>query len=55
MAVRTDNTLWAWGGNTSAQLGDETLVNKSSPVQVGSSYNWSKVSAGLDHTLGIAV
>jgi alpha-tubulin suppressor-like RCC1 family protein len=28
---------WAWGGNSSGQLGDGTTVNKSSPIQIGAS------------------
>ena len=32
-AIKNDGTLWLWGANTSGQLGDNTTVNKSSPVQ----------------------
>ena len=38
--------LYAWGGNSSGQLGDGTVVNKSSPVQVTAAANWSEVFAG---------
>ncbi|CAB4132883.1 Regulator of chromosome condensation, RCC1 [uncultured Caudovirales phage] len=44
--------LFAWGLNTSGQLGDGTLVNKSSPVKIGSS-SWTKISAGTNFTLAI--
>ena len=33
-AIREDNTLWAWGRNNNGQLGDGTVTNRSSPVQV---------------------
>ena len=33
-------------------MGDSTTVNKSSPVQIGSS-SWNIVDSGFDHTLGI--
>lgn len=33
--LKSDGTLWAWGANTSGQLGDGTTVNKNTPVQVG--------------------
>jgi alpha-tubulin suppressor-like RCC1 family protein len=33
-AVKTDGTLYCWGENSWAQLGDNTTVNKSTPVQV---------------------
>jgi alpha-tubulin suppressor-like RCC1 family protein len=33
-ALKTDGSLWCWGGNTWGQLGDGTTVKKSSPTQV---------------------
>ena len=41
----TDGSLWAWGFNTSAQLGDNTLISKSSPVSVVGGHSFSKVGA----------
>jgi alpha-tubulin suppressor-like RCC1 family protein len=32
--VKTDGTLWAMGNNASGQLGDGTMLNRKSPVQV---------------------
>ena len=43
--VKTDGTLWAWGRNSSGQLGDGTTINRSSPVQIGSLTTWASVSA----------
>ena len=34
-AVRTDGTVWAWGLNTSGQLGNSKNENSSIPVSVG--------------------
>jgi len=46
-AIKTDGTLWLWGSNTNASLGDNTVVNKSSPVQtVAGGTNWKQVSSG---------
>jgi len=45
-AVKTDGTLWNWGLNSYGQLGDNTIVSKSSPIQVGGLTNWLYVSAG---------
>lgn len=42
--IKTDGTLWMFGRNYSGQLGDGTIINKSSPIQVGSDTNWSNVS-----------
>jgi len=53
-AVKADGTLWTWGQNTSGQLGDNTLTNKSSPVQVvGFANTWSSVACGDNHTAAI--
>ena len=40
-------SLWLWGYNGFGQLGDNTVVNKSSPVQtVAGGTNWKQVFAG---------
>ena len=53
-AVKIDGTLWAWGYNSSGQLGNSTVVNLSSPGQVaGGGYTWCAVSAGADMTTAI--
>jgi alpha-tubulin suppressor-like RCC1 family protein len=46
LAVKTDGTLWAWGNNSVGQLGDNTTVSKSSPVQIGALTNWATPTAG---------
>jgi len=50
-AIKTNNTLWVWGGNSSGQLGLGNFTNYSSPVQVGGS--WKFVSAGVFFTVAI--
>ncbi|MES0490666.1 MAG: hypothetical protein ABUK01_11770 [Leptospirales bacterium] len=55
LALLSDGTLWAWGGNTNGQLGlgDSGLgTDRNTPTQVGSS-TWTKVSAGYDFSIGI--
>jgi alpha-tubulin suppressor-like RCC1 family protein len=44
VAIRSGGTLFAWGYNIYGQIGDNTSVSKSSPVQIGSS-SWTAVSA----------
>jgi len=46
LAIKTDGTLWSWGGNTSGTLGlNEVFSNsKSSPVQIGALTTWSSVA-----------
>lgn len=46
VAVKTNGTLWTWGGNASGQLGDGTTLSKSSPILVGALTNWKQVSCG---------
>jgi len=48
LAVKTDGTLWSWGSNLDGKLGlnIDPAISKSSPTQIGTGTNWSKVSAG---------
>jgi len=53
-ATKTDGTLWMWGLNSNGQLGDNTTVKKSSPIQtVAGGTNWKQVSSGSDQTAAI--
>jgi alpha-tubulin suppressor-like RCC1 family protein len=52
LAIKTDGTLWAWGGNGNGQLGFGNITSYSSPKQVGSSTNWLTASIA-SHSLGI--
>jgi alpha-tubulin suppressor-like RCC1 family protein len=48
---QTDGSLWCWGNNSAGQLGDGTMQDKSSPVQVTAlGMDVAEVAAGLDHT-----
>ena len=53
-AVKTDGTLWTWGYNAVGQLGDDTTVNKSSPVTtISGGTNWKQVASGSFHISAI--
>jgi alpha-tubulin suppressor-like RCC1 family protein len=53
-AIKTDGTLWTWGSNSYGQLGDNTIVSKSSPVQtVTYGTNWKQVSCGNNQITAI--
>lgn len=53
-AIKTDGTLWAWGRNSYGQVGDNTTVNKSSPVQtVTFSTDWASVHCGVSSMAAI--
>jgi alpha-tubulin suppressor-like RCC1 family protein len=53
VAVKTDGTLWLWGYNGSGQVGDNTITDRSSPVQVGALTSWQQASAGASVTLAV--
>jgi alpha-tubulin suppressor-like RCC1 family protein len=46
--------LFSWGQNNYGQLGIGTLVNHSSPVQVGTSQAWTAVAAGGNYAFAIS-
>ncbi len=52
LAISNTGKLWAWGNNTAGRLGDNTIISRSSPVQIGVS-SWSAVAAGASHTVAI--
>lgn len=44
-AIKTDGTLWTWGLGTYGQLGNQSIVNRSSPVQTVSNVTtWKQVT-----------
>ncbi|CAF4980252.1 unnamed protein product, partial [Rotaria sp. Silwood1] len=54
IAIKTDGSLWAWGDNNYGQLGNGAYyIKKKYPTQIGTSTNWSNVSAGARHCLAI--
>lgn len=44
--VKTNGTLWTWGGNSFGQLGLGDITDRQSPTQVGSLTNWKQASGG---------
>jgi alpha-tubulin suppressor-like RCC1 family protein len=55
LGLTSTGIAYAWGGNSVGQLGDGTSgTSRSSPVTViGGITNWSQLSAGDDHSLGV--
>ena len=54
-AVKTDGTLWAWGNDSYGELGDNTAVNKASPVTtIAGGTNWKQVACGYNFTAAIS-
>ena len=53
LSIKTDGTLWAWGYNNQGQLGQNDVVNYSSPVQVGSDTTWNMIAGGEGYIAAI--
>jgi alpha-tubulin suppressor-like RCC1 family protein len=53
VAIKTDGTIWSWGQNGNGQLGLNNSTKYSSPKQIGSLTNWSKVACGQIHTVAV--
>jgi alpha-tubulin suppressor-like RCC1 family protein len=54
MAIKTDGTLWSWGYNGNAELGNNDLANRSTPVTTfAGGSNWKQVSSGGFNTAAI--
>ena len=51
--VAPDLSLWCWGANDFGQLGDDSLVDKNSAVQLAIGSGIVAVSAGSSHTCAI--
>jgi alpha-tubulin suppressor-like RCC1 family protein len=60
LALKSDGTVYAWGGNSFGELGDATYTNRNTPAQVlgpnesGSLTGVSAIAAGLGHSLTLA-
>ena len=53
IATKTDGTIWAWGAGTKGQIGNNTVIRRSSPIQIGALDTWSKITSGRDFTAAI--
>jgi len=57
VGIKTDGSLWAWGSNSSGQLGNNNSSGTTSqlnvPTQIGTDKNWAQVSAGNNYTIAI--
>jgi uncharacterized repeat protein (TIGR01451 family) len=55
LALKADGNVWAWGDNTSGQLGtaDVPAAQKNAPVQVKALSNVKAIAAGGSHALAL--
>jgi alpha-tubulin suppressor-like RCC1 family protein len=51
-AIKTDGTLWTWGGNITGTLGDGSTTSRSSPqTTAGGGTNWYNIACGYAHAV----
>jgi RNA polymerase sigma factor (sigma-70 family) len=53
LAIKTDGSLWAWGGNFNCQLGDGTKKSRPIPVPSIPGNDWKQAAAGGDYSLAL--
>jgi alpha-tubulin suppressor-like RCC1 family protein len=53
-AIASDGLTYCWGANAAGQLGDRTTTLRYTPAPVYGGYMFSALSAGTDHTCGLA-
>jgi alpha-tubulin suppressor-like RCC1 family protein len=53
LALKKDGTVWAWGGNSSGQLGDGTRLDRTAPVQVLGLVRIRAIAAGNEFSLAL--
>ena len=53
VTVTPSTRLYSWGRNTNGSLGQNDVVFRSSPTQVGVATNWSQVSSGINNIMAI--
>ncbi|MDP9955913.1 alpha-tubulin suppressor-like RCC1 family protein [Epilithonimonas hungarica] len=54
-ALKTDGTLWSWGGNFFGQLGNGTIDSFGTkiPIKIGINADWKIISSGSSHTIAL--
>jgi hypothetical protein len=53
LAIKEDNSLWAWGKNTYGQFGNGTTIDSFVPIKIGNDKDWIDIKVGLYHSLAL--
>ena len=53
LAIKNNQTLWAWGSGPGGALGDGTTVSKSSPIQIGTLTDWVQITRGSSFSMAV--
>ena len=51
--LKNDGTVWAWGNNSNGQLGNGTITQSATPVQINGLSSVVAVAAGYAHTVAL--
>lgn len=52
--IKSNGSLFGWGGNIVGQLGDGTLENKNAPVAIAANSQWKKIVISNAHVLALS-
>jgi len=53
LLLKHNHQLWVWGDNQLGNLGDNSVIDRSSPVQIGAGLGWRKIAIGVGYCAGI--
>lgn len=53
LAIKTNGTLWGWGGNGSGLIGEFDISSRPYPTQIGTDSNWETLATGAAHALAL--
>ncbi|MCZ8126568.1 MAG: T9SS type A sorting domain-containing protein [Microcystis sp. LE19-114.1B] len=53
LAIKTNGTLWGWGGNAGGLLGESDISSRPYPTQIGTDSNWETLATGASHALAL--
>ena len=53
LGIDNHNMVWSWGYNWAGQLGDNTLIDRCTPVLIYGNRTFCSISAGYDYSLAI--
>ena len=53
LGLKTNGTLWGWGGNGSALLGPSNVSSRAVPTQLSSDTDWETLATGAAHALAL--
>jgi len=52
-ALKSDGTVWAWGKNSSGQIGNGTLIQSNLPVKMNDLFSVVDIVAGANHIVAL--